>query len=526
MKDQIRRLLLSSGIAAAAFIVAFSFGTVKADSSGEEQEPNDSFQEANFIEEGKEYSARISDPDEDYYKLTIPSSGLIFFDVDGVDLRWGGSISFYDSNYKTILSDHTLYYGHAAIKATPGTYYVRFDFTTNYPGDKSSNSYSFKYTFEASKEPFTNAVTYNMLADPATATIGNTYYSQIADNDEKDFYKIELMTDGQLTVKYNSNFNFCLDMLDENGQPVSEMRRISSGESNEVFELAAGTYYLCNEWGGSYFLSGTFSGSYSFSLSFYDPNTVTVSGSVNVVCGGNFSVNAAPLIGDGSYTWKSSDTKIVSVDSKGVFTGKMAGSATITITNGKKKLIQQVVVLYKDVTNSKDFWFAPTNYLTAKEVVKGYDKQTKFKPANDCTRSQMVTFLYRLAGQPKPKATTCKFKDVKKTDYFFKAVIWAVEEGITTGVSKTQFNPKGVCTRAQTVTFLWRMAKKPEPKTTKNPFPDVKKSDYFYKATLWASEKKILAGLPDGTFQPQGKCLRRQMVTFLYKYDKYVNGKG
>ena len=137
-----------------------------------------------------------------------------------------------------------------------------------------------------------------------------------------------------------------------------------------------------------------------------------------------------------------------------------------------------------------------------------------------------MTFMYRLAGNPATKASTCNFEDVKSTDYFYKPVIWAVEQGITTGVSKTSFNPQGACTRAQTVTFLWRMAGKPEPGKNAKNFSDVKKTDYFYKATLWASDKKILAGYDDGTFKPQGKCLRRQMVTFLYKYDKYVNGKG
>ena len=245
-----------------------------------------------------------------------------------------------------------------------------------------------------------------------------------------------------------------------------------------------------------------------------------------VTCGKTLKLNATLTGSNAAISWKSSDTKIATVSSSGKITTKMAGEVTITATAAGKSAKCVVTVLYKDVTNSKDFWYAPTNYLTAKGVVKGYDKQTKFKPANDCTRAQMVTFLYRLQGEPKTKSSTCKFKDVKKTDYFYKPVIWASEKGITTGVSKDKFDPQRVCTRAQTVTFLWRMADKPKPKTTKNPFPDVKKKDYFYTATLWASEKKILAGMPDGTFNPQGKCLRRQMVTFLYKYDKYVNGKG
>ena len=138
----------------------------------------------------------------------------------------------------------------------------------------------------------------------------------------------------------------------------------------------------------------------------------------------------------------------------------------------------------------------------------------------------MVAFLWRLNGSPAPKSKTCKFSDVMKGTYYYKAVIWAVENGITTGLSKKKFGPAGVCTRAQTVTFLWRMAGKPEPANTKNKFKDVKKSDYFYKAVLWASDNKIVAGYKDGTFKPSGKCLRRQMVTFLYKYDKAVNNKA
>ncbi|MBO4579439.1 MAG: S-layer homology domain-containing protein [Clostridiales bacterium] len=246
----------------------------------------------------------------------------------------------------------------------------------------------------------------------------------------------------------------------------------------------------------------------------------------SIVCGKTLSLKATLKGTDSKISWKSADSKIASVDSNGKITAKQAGRVTITASAAGKSAACVVTVLYKDVTNTKDFWFAPTNYLTAANVVKGYDKQTNFKPANDCTRAQMVTFLWRLAGEPAPKATTSNFKDIKKTDYFYKPVLWAVEKGITTGVSKTKFDPKGVCTRAQTVTFLWRMAKKPDPKTAKNKFSDVKSKDYFYKAVLWASEKKIVTGYSDGTFKPQGKCLRRQMVTFLYKYDKFVNGKG
>ena len=246
----------------------------------------------------------------------------------------------------------------------------------------------------------------------------------------------------------------------------------------------------------------------------------------NVVCGKTLTLKATLTGSSEKITWKTSDKKVATVDANGKISAKMAGAVTVTATAAGKSVECKVTVLYKDVTKSKDFWFAPTNYLTAKGVVKGYDNQTKFKPANKCTRAQMVTFIWRLMGEPAPKAKTCKFKDVKKTDYFYKACIWGNEKKIVEGYKDGTFGPQIVCARRHAVTFLWRLAGKPAPKTTKNPFKDVKKSDYFYKATLWASEKKILAGYSDGTFKPNGDCLRRQMVTFLYKYDKYINGKG
>ncbi|MCR4670156.1 MAG: S-layer homology domain-containing protein, partial [Saccharofermentans sp.] len=126
-------------------------------------------------------------------------------------------------------------------------------------------------------------------------------------------------------------------------------------------------------------------------------------------------------------------------------------------------------------------------------------------------------------GEPAPKTKTCKFDDVKEKDYFYKAVIWGNENHIVEGYKDNTFRPQDKCARRHAVTFLWRLAGKPEPGKNAKKFNDVKEKDYFYKATLWASDMKILAGYDDGTFKPDGDCLRRQMVTFLYKYDKYVN---
>ncbi len=227
----------------------------------------------------------------------------------------------------------------------------------------------------------------------------------------------------------------------------------------------------------------------------------------------------------GNVKWTSSDESIVKVKNMGIISAEKLGKAKLTADYYGKTITVNVNVVYKDVKDPEKFWYTPTYYLSDKNVVKGYADQTEFRPANECTRAQMVTFLWRLEGCPKPKSSKCAFTDVKEGDYFYKAVIWANEQGITEGYDDGSFGPEKACQRKHAVTFLWRLAGKPDPKTTKNKFSDVKSTDYFYKAVLWTSEKKIVAGYDNGTFQPNGKCLRRQMVTFLYKYDVNIKSK-
>ena len=109
------------------------------------------------------------------------------------------------------------------------------------------------------------------------------------------------------------------------------------------------------------------------------------------------------------------------------------------------------------------------------------------------------------------------FDDVAEDAYYFDAVEWAVEEGITSGTSATTFSPNATCTRAQAVTFLWRAAGSPEPKSTEMPFEDVAADAYYYDAVLWAVENGITAGTSATTFSPNNDCTRAQIVTFLYR---------
>ena len=141
---------------------------------------------------------------------------------------------------------------------------------------------------------------------------------------------------------------------------------------------------------------------------------------------------------------------------------------------------------------------------------------TTFSPNATCTRAQAVTFLWRAAGSPKPEIRTMPFTDVPVGSYYYDAVLWAVENGITKGTSDTTFSPDATCSRAQIVAFLWRSEKSPAAGTA-NPFADVKSTAYYADAVLWAVKEDITKGTTSTTFSPNADCTRAQIVTFLYR---------
>ena len=151
-------------------------------------------------------------------------------------------------------------------------------------------------------------------------------------------------------------------------------------------------------------------------------------------------------------------------------------------------------------------------------ITKGTD-DTHFSPDGICTRAQAVTFLWRAAGSPKPETRTMPFTDVPAGSYYYDAVLWAVENGITKGTSDTTFSPNMTCTRAQIVAFLWRSEKSPAAGTA-NPFADVKSTAYYADAVLWAVKENITKGTTSTTFSPNADCTRAQIVTFLWRCKK------
>ncbi len=129
-------------------------------------------------------------------------------------------------------------------------------------------------------------------------------------------------------------------------------------------------------------------------------------------------------------------------------------------------------------------WYTDAVLWAVANGITNGTSDTTFSPGKGCTRGQVATFLWRANGSAEPKKAGNPFTDVKSGEYYYKPVLWAVEKGVTNGLSASTFGPGNTCTRGQVVTFLWRAAGSPEPRSKTNPFADVKTTDYFYKAFL------------------------------------------
>lgn len=162
-----------------------------------------------------------------------------------------------------------------------------------------------------------------------------------------------------------------------------------------------------------------------------------------------------------------------------------------------------------------DYFYDAVNWAVEKGITTG-TSATTFSPNASCTRAQIVTFLWRASGSPEPKTASNPFTDVAANAYYCKAVLWAVENGITTGTSATTFSPNAPCTRAQGVTFLWR-ANGSKATSAAASFTDVASDAYYAPAVAWAAEQNVTGGVGNGLFSPDTTCTRAQNVSMLYR---------
>lgn len=143
---------------------------------------------------------------------------------------------------------------------------------------------------------------------------------------------------------------------------------------------------------------------------------------------------------------------------------------------------------------------------------------TRFRPESACTRAQFTQMLWNAAGQPEPYIENIPFRDVSTSSYFYKAISWAYQEGVVSGTSSTTFEPNSTCTRAQIVQMLWNAAGQPI-MSARSPFTDVKSNGWYYNAVLWAVQSNVTYGTSTTTFEPNSQCTKAQTITFLYRYD-------
>lgn len=210
----------------------------------------------------------------------------------------------------------------------------------------------------------------------------------------------------------------------------------------------------------------------------------------------------------------------VTKQSDGTYTFIMPSSNVTVSAKFDTELAKDVVteieksIEFKDVKKG-DWYFDAVQWAVKNNITEGSGKDT-FSPDVICTRTQMVTFLWRVAGSPEPKITKCDFRDVDNSAYYYKAVLWAVEKGVTVGTSDTTFSPNENVTRGQTVAFLYREAGSPF-ETGEDVFNDVNSNDYYFKAVSWATKNGITVGTGNGKFEPDMDCNRAQIVAMLYR---------
>ncbi len=163
-----------------------------------------------------------------------------------------------------------------------------------------------------------------------------------------------------------------------------------------------------------------------------------------------------------------------------------------------------------------DYFYDSVQWANEYGITSGVT-ETLFAPNQNCTRQQAVMFLWRYAGQPDPAIIINPFTDVDSSSPFCKAILWAVEKGITSGKTATTFDPNSTCTRQQIAMFLWRYSGKPTHSITSNPFTDVSRNSTFYDPIMWVVENSITLGNTVTTYAPINTCTRAQIVTFLYR---------
>lgn len=436
-----------------------------------------------------------------------------------------------------------------------GDYYIRITDPGTENGVQKWGSFSLKCSAVSCKDTVDEAIGTNdhLLQNAIPIITDRTYYGSIADNESTegglfsskcDIYKIHHYSDEwHLNVYFSSQCYATLYLLkkgkdggvqelyhgDFNGKTDrADSRRVdfSSGDPGDYYLAVtadhAGDYHFVVQ---SYGNSDAASHTHEVGALFIEKGeTISFSKAAG------FSYDPSAML------WETSEEEPIRFTYDGRIQGlswdyRLLKGYYIDPSTKEPKVVRvPIIIQFTDVDyvddwidrENRKYYFEPV-YWAAKAGITGGVKDPdgiyrRFDPQGECTRGQMISFLWRMEGCPEPSRKISHFSDISSKDYFYKAVIWAEENSITGGYSDGTFRPNEKCNRAQAVTFLYRLEGQPE--VTKAPgFKDVRnKNAYYYNAVSWARQYDIVGGYDDNTFRPNGVCTRAQMVTFLYRY--------
>ena len=506
---------------------------------------NDSLESAQPVSLGDSISGEISPKgDVDFYSFQLTQSGKVTLDMKAY-MEYYSLLLYNSSGERIWYDDHNQWTESVGFRndtyhlfLESGTYYLQVkgsywnDGDSNYPG-----TYEIKTAFDPANA--TEAEPNNSIDQANPVTLGEPIRGVIAQNGDYDWFQFAQTASNVLSIdvtaymEYYSlliyNASGSLIWYDDHNQWTE-----SSGYRTDAYQvdLEPGTYYLQVK--GSYWKDGdsSYPGTYTLTLHAGEA-AVPVTGvtlnktSLTLAEGEQAALTASVQPSNATnaaVTWRSSNTKVATVSSKGAVTAVAPGSATITVTTEDGNYTAKCTVTVQDTTvpsqnpfwdvSSSAYYYDAVLWAVEEEITSG-TSDTTFSPNASCTRAQAVTFLWRAAGSPVPDSRKNPFRDVSSNAYYYDAVLWAVENGITSGTSANTFSPNGTVTRAQTVTFLYRAAGSPA--ASGSSFTDVPSNAYYAAAVRWAVSHNITSGTSSSTFSPNGFCTRGQIVTFLYR---------
>jgi hypothetical protein len=513
-----------------------------------ESEPNNSVADASTATFGDVIRGVIAqNGDYDFYEFTLPESGKVSMKVTAYMALY--SLNLYDGSGNRIWNDEYNGWNEAVgfrsddydLFLEKGTYYLEMR-GSQYSSSISDRPgiYSISMSFISANA--TETEPNNSVENANIVTLGSVIRGVIAQNGDRDFYKFTLTESTEIPVKVTAYMAwYSLNIYDISGNRVwysdwnGWNEAAGYSEDEHTVTLKTGTYYL--EMRGSQYSGGSsnYPGNYSIVFG-HDPSAIAVTGvslhqsNIALKVGNTATLIATVLpanANDKSVSWSSSNQSVATVNSSGVVTAVKPGTAVITVTTKDGGFIAKctVTVTTEDVDEENRFKDVPTSswcydavqWAVEQNVTSG-TSTTTFSPNATCTRAQAVTFLWRAAGSPEPSSTRTSFQDVIPGQYYYKAVLWAVENGITSGTSSTTFSPNQTCSRSQIVTFQWRAAG--QPSASGSGFYDVPYGAFYSTAVAWAVNHGITSGTGNGKFSPGSPCTRAQIVTFLYRAEK------